>query len=104
MKKLIFVVLVMALVSCGDSDNSHDHIGVINGTLSVATGTGFEKEIVDTSGRIEIDATSSATIKAGVRKAMKWAYFEGQKDYSEGDVRIQKNGNGEWEWTNSCWD
>ena len=34
---------------------------------------------------------------------MEKAYFEGQKDAIEGDIRIQKVGN-HYKWTKSCWD
>jgi len=34
---------------------------------------------------------------------MEQAYFEGQKDAIEGDVRIEKSGNC-YKWTKSCWD
>ena len=32
------------------------------------------------------------------------AYYEGQKDAIEGDIRIEKNQEGVYEWTKSCWD
>lgn len=35
--------------------------------------------------------------------AMEYAYFEGQKDYAEGDIRIKQNGN-TWDWSKSPWD
>jgi len=88
-------------------DGSHDHIGIINGTLtSTAPVTTIivTDDIISESSAIEVDASNSTTIKASVRKAMEYAYFEGQKDYSEGDVRIQLREDGQWEWTKSCWD
>lgn len=38
-----------------------------------------------------------------VKTAFKQAYFEGQKDALEGDVRIRKNNDSCWIWTKSCW-
>jgi len=32
------------------------------------------------------------------------AYFEGQKDVIEGDIRIKKDNSGDWIWTKSPWD
>jgi len=32
------------------------------------------------------------------------AYFEGQKDALEGEVRIAKNSSNQWEWVKSPWD
>jgi len=95
MKKLIFAIFAVALISCGGDDNSHD-IGIINGTL---TSVKSEAPIM-----VEIDATNEITLRATVLKAMEYAYFEGQKDYAEDDVRIGKTEIGEWEWTKSCWD
>lgn len=39
-----------------------------------------------------------------VKTAFEEAYFEGQKDALNGDVRIRKNGDSCWIWTKSCWD
>jgi hypothetical protein len=38
-----------------------------------------------------------------VTKAFEQAYFEGQKDALNGDLRIKKNNDGCWIWTKSCW-
>lgn len=38
------------------------------------------------------------------REEIEKAYFEGQKDAINGDVRIRKNNDGCWVWTKSCWD
>lgn len=35
--------------------------------------------------------------------AFEQAYFEGQKDALEGDIRIRKNNDSCWIWTKSCW-
>lgn len=37
------------------------------------------------------------------REEIEKAYFEGQKDAINGDVRIRKNNDGCWVWTKSCW-
>jgi hypothetical protein len=109
MKKLIVLLFSVLLMGCGlgDGDGSHDHIGIINGTLTSkapVTTIVVTDDIINESSSIEVDASNSTTIKASVRKAMEYAYFEGQKDYSEGDVRIQLREDGRWEWTKSCWD
>lgn len=39
-----------------------------------------------------------------MKTAFEQAYFEGQKDALEGDVRIRKNNDSCWIWTKSCWD
>lgn len=39
-----------------------------------------------------------------VKSGFEEAYFEGQKDALEGDIRIRKNSDGCWIWTKSCWD
>ena len=39
-----------------------------------------------------------------VRKEIERAYFEGQKDYSMGDIRIMQNESGCWYWNKSPWD
>lgn len=35
--------------------------------------------------------------------ALEQAYFEGQKDALEGDIRIKKSSDNCWIWTKSCW-
>lgn len=39
-----------------------------------------------------------------VKTALERAYFEGQKDALNGDVRIMKNFDSCWVWAKSCWD
>ena len=39
-----------------------------------------------------------------LQKALEEAYFEGQKDAINGDVRISKHSDSCWVWTKSCWD
>ena len=38
------------------------------------------------------------------KEELEKAYFEGQKDAINGDIRIRKNNDGCWVWTKSCWD
>ncbi|MEK6829091.1 MAG: hypothetical protein AABY15_03110 [Nanoarchaeota archaeon] len=38
------------------------------------------------------------------QRILEEAYFEGQKDAINGDVRIKKNHDGCWKWTKSPWD
>ena len=38
-----------------------------------------------------------------LKQKMEFAYFEGQRDYSEGDIRIVKDGC-VWHWSKSPWD
>ena len=48
---------------------------------------------------------NSCTYSEGeVIHKLEQAYFEGQKDALNGDVRIRKNGDSCWIWTKSCWD
>lgn len=35
---------------------------------------------------------------------MEWAYFQGQKDVIENDVRIERLNDSMWVWVNSPWD
>lgn len=55
-------------------------------------------------------ALSSCKEKYGLVKVdvyeeeLERAYFEGQKDAINGDIRIRKNNDGCWVWTKSCWD
>jgi hypothetical protein len=44
------------------------------------------------------------TSKDKIQEVVEEAYFEGQKDAIQGDVRIRKNSDGCWVWTKSCWD
>jgi hypothetical protein len=39
-----------------------------------------------------------------VTTALEQAYFEGQRDALEGDIRIRKNNDSCWIWTKSCWE
>lgn len=48
-------------------------------------------------------STIEDTLTNAIKMGMEYAYFEGQKDALEGDVRIKKV-NGNWEWSKSPWD
>lgn len=42
-------------------------------------------------------------VKSQVNKALEQAYFEGQKDALENDIRIKINENNRWIWIKSPW-
>ena len=52
----------------------------------------------------ELVEESSASSLLTTQSMMEYAYFEGQKDALEGHVRIAKDTEGCWEWTESPWD
>ena len=39
-----------------------------------------------------------------IQQKMEYAYFEGQKDAINGDIRIEKNTDTSWIWVESPWD
>jgi len=47
--------------------------------------------------------TKNATLLKEVTRLCEQSYFEGQKDYMNGDIRIQKDGTN-YSWTKSPWD
>lgn len=50
------------------------------------------------------DNSPIITSKNKVIMAAEQAYFEGQGDAIEGDVRIKKDSDSCWIWRKSCWD
>lgn len=44
------------------------------------------------------------TLQTRRLKYMEYAYFEGQRDALNGDIRIEKKENGYYRWTKTCWD
>lgn len=46
----------------------------------------------------------SEEVKIVVTKTLEKAYFEGQKDALNGDIRIRLNSDSIYVWTKSCWD
>lgn len=48
--------------------------------------------------------SSTSELNALIGEKMEFAYFEGQKDALNKDIRIQKKSNGHWKWSKSPWD
>lgn len=53
---------------------------------------------------IEREKEKSTSIQQVIKKECERAYFEGQRDAIEGDIRIKKTKESCWIWTKSCWD
>ena len=52
-----------------------------------------------------IDKRQGAVIYNAVKIAQEWAYFEGQKEAMNGDIRIKYDEQLKtYSWTKSCWD
>lgn len=78
MKKIIFLSLIIILFSCCDNIKNISKSGfyILN----------LEK------------------VDSLVKQQMEYAYFEGQKDAINGDVRIEQLNDTQYIWTKSCWD
>lgn len=51
-----------------------------------------------------IHLMSLNSLSRNAQVVAEYAYFEGQKDALEGDIRIEKNSYGVWHWTSSPYD
>lgn len=60
--------------------------------------------IFATKNNKERDNKLSSSIQQVLKKEAERAYFEGQRDAIEGDIRIKKTKKNCWVWTKSCWD
>lgn len=91
MKKILIWILLIGYFSLG--------FILIIGTSINKVKTKQTSSIQDNSSSIQVKLTV-----CGVRSAMERAYFEGQRDIINGDIRIEEFKKGKYKWIKSPWD
>ena len=53
---------------------------------------------------LDFEKQTTEEVVDSILSVTEYAYMEGQRDAIEGDIRIRKTFNGDWEWIKSPWD
>ncbi len=74
-------------------------------TIKINNNLKLNMKLLILSGTILILSSCNQSIidRDKIMSAIEEAYFEGQKDALNGNIRIKKNNDGCWIWTKSCW-
>ena len=66
--------------------------------------SGIKKSIKRNNSYDSSISSSVSSVQHVIKKEFERAYFEGQRDAIEGDIRIKKTRDNCWIWTKTCWD